>query len=767
MSKLPFILPELIGEGRTPPRVDRPQFESVSLGLGAQLGRGVNALADSAGRIALNFMAQRKDLQDKEDNLALREAIAGYQKAATDYTDKNVFTLGGSAAAGVYDRSLRTLNGLQEKYSRNLKPEQARLFRLAMTQDSENRFHQIYAHENTQTRKANVAAADGSLNQTAGLFAATANPDLLSASRTLAEDRYQNATGTPIFRNAQLKAFEQFQSEGFVWENGRRLKIVDGVKDPDTEISSAAAEQLHQGLVRRVAEGQQYLQSVSDKFHAARVDYLLKAGMVTDAEKYLKTDFGPYAMSDLARKAIGTEVQNHRAALDIRDNAAATLENIKNAALFTADGEENVNAAGGRYVTPESDQALADTLDEFRSIIRKTGDEDGKIQKTMDAVAQGYSLWSRQSEMRLQADVKSTFQNWQSRGLLDDDGMDAADYEVMVMPDGPVRNSFLAVQARRHALQSREQAQQIRADAIEQRAQAAELRAVQAAIPRASAADLCKFKSLAAAKAVVSTPQGDIDCSVPENIDVLMAGYAQKDRQEVKDYLRNPRINYLSSATILAGLLNEMNGYRTKADGTKLPPFTADLVMQICPKLLQQLEQAARLHPELNLEGKDGDAWMRDQLRGMMLSMQATEGYRWYGKDIVIPFTEYMGRLVDKNGNLTPDGQAVLHGGKGAVDAFLRLGMTDAQLGAMQQWMDNHARRAVGQAPEAASARTGSDAAQTAQGLKSVRQKNGTMVNVPADEAEKREAKTKPEPERSPAQEMDLERLKAAQSMML
>lgn len=629
----------------------------------AGLGEGLSRLGEGLGRAAQSINARLDREKSEQDDLLLKRAMAEYDAEVTEGLDAEVFSLAGASASGAKTRADTLFSSAEKKQLEILHerdPELAEEFRIYSLRNKTSQTPRIVAYERGQTRQALVATEGELASWESKLYSETGNGEHLAGVVEHHASAW-DASGRRLITPEKLEAFDNLAERGEFLLNGEKLSIVedDSSGKPGT-ISRSQVADLRERMVRDRDVYLQERQDQLDTAHGARVDAFLKSGQLDSALNYLGNNPGGeqgHGMSERAWKLLASRVSKHvevRAVEDLANNSAEVV--LAEGVSMDTEGENR--SQSGRYWSENMEQALlAERKRLSDAISGAPPDEKEKASRALDIFD---NRMAREKKLRLEtekADIQTGMLYFRDKNLLDEANLELCASEIAKMPDSPVRDHFVDTWARNRR-------------AVDEKVSS------QPEVKRARSAQLARFKRYMALKEPLEIDGRQYDLSNPEQLSVAVrsVGMGTAEIEGIKAYFTNPRLPYHTATTMLADRLNQLNGLKPDPEEGELY-FTADNVTAIMPEILVELETAAKAMPELDLETKEGRAWLGQTMLELLVTKQRVEP-GFFGKRAA-PLHDYLRDAVKEDGSLRSPKQGEE---RLTYENFRKLSMTREQI---------------------------------------------------------------------------------------
>lgn len=629
----------------------------------------LNDKADQMPRVAAYERGQARQvrahtdrLKSDQDALVLNKVRAEFDAAISEGMT-GILSLSGASAMGAKARAEALfvatakplVDGLHER-----DPRLAEEFKIHVLRSQTSRMAGVASYEREETRKALVATEGELSSWEAKLYSETGDEANLAGIVEHHSAAWETS-GRRMITPEKLEAFDNLAERGEFLINGEKLTIVEGEdsQEPGT-ISRAKVVDLRERLVK---ENEIYMQDRQDQLdvaHGARVDAFLKSGQLDSALNYLGNNPGGergYGMSPRAWKLLASRVSKHvevRAVEDLANNSAEVV--LAEGVSLDTEGENR--SQSGRYWSENMEQALLAERKRLSDAISEAPpDEKEKASRALDIFD---NRMAREKKLRLEtekADIQTGMLHLRDKKLLDESNLELCASEIAKMPDSPVRDHFVDTWARNRR-------------AVDERVSS------QPEVKRARSAQLARFKRYMALKEPLEIDGRQYDLSNPEQLSVAVrsVGMGTAEIEDIKAYFTNPRLPYHTATTMLADRLNQLNGLKPDPEEGELY-FTADNVTAIMPEILVELETAAKAMPELDMESKEGRAWLGQTMLELLVTKQRVEP-GFFGKRAA-PLHDYLRDAVKEDGSLRSPKQGEE---RLTYENFRKLSMTREQI---------------------------------------------------------------------------------------
>ena len=313
---IPHIENGLIGAGRNLTEAGRG-LGNATVGIGLALKRR----QDELKRRQDEMQRQQKALQDREDSLALAEAKNAYARERTK--EMNEFlSLNGAEAHGITKRfedgNLKAL----ERFNAKLPPSKVREFGIWADQYNLSGEQKLYGHETTSTRQADAELTTQNRDSAIEIGATTGDIN-------------------------QLNIAQQENDHLHELKYGNITTMYNLYENPDV---ANLSEEDRKGLSLRVKQYEQSRQNVTDSFAGARVQYLVKNGQISEAQRLYNTfnKDGGLTVSEPAMLAMKKVLGEETKVLSATSDATAQM--------VVVDATDGEYCSGDRYWSDKKTQ---------------------------------------------------------------------------------------------------------------------------------------------------------------------------------------------------------------------------------------------------------------------------------------------------------------------------------------------------------------------------------------------------------------------------
>ena len=652
MAKIEKALPSVFGQPREAHlAVRHPEMPDVY----APLARGLREFGGGAQHIFDGLIR----LGEEGQNLALEQARADYDAEVAERLDKEVYSLSGVSAAEAGRKAESILQAAENRQLERLSAYGARpgqAFRNFAARSGAAHLSRAVGHGRAEVRRATVDAGNRVMANAAKLYTATGDASALDEINE-AHARTWLAGNGRLFDAEKLAVFDRNLKEGFVAWNGEKLRVVDQIAPGDKGvIARATAEDLRARLAQESSMYEQSRQDQIDLTHAARIDQLLKWNMLSEAEAHLANDAQRpqnMRMSPGAFARAEAQLKVHRELRTAQTEARSEVQAV------LALGAKEPRSLGGRYWTPAMEVQVSEALKRLNA--EAAADETGRAAKKLDRFK---TLINTEREARLareRADIAQLHVDLAQKGLLDPAKIGEFGDTVAAMPDSPVKDYAAGMYARnRAAVEERAARMEAKARAEEEKKAKkieAEKKKIAAnpEVRRMERAILLEFQRRWAAGEPVEFGNVKFDLSKREEFDKALdaSGFTPEQKAEIRAYTVNKRIDMNAAAQVVADVLNQANGFTPDSGKGKLY-FTRQAAIALCPEVMDRLEAVAKMYPQIKLDTKEGQNWMREQVLKYLFSIQASEpGWLWGVNPVLLH--EFLAKGIDAEGNVVDE----------------------------------------------------------------------------------------------------------------
>ena len=631
------VLPTIIGEGRSA-RVSKPSLNMPDVSDG--LVRGLRDAAWFASDTFRQAAAAKVRAKQEKDSLLLEQAMADYDEEVSFKLQDQVFSLSGESAAGAGELAEKISREAWERQQEKLSgasPQVAEKFRLFVQRDFTSRGPRVMAYEQAQLRSARVSMNGKLLSSRTRAYAETGEPWYLEGIEESFQAMTENS-GQRVITPEKMEVFNSLYDKGEVVLQGEKLKIVDGPATEPGTISRGHADDLRSRLRKDMEWYAAELQSQFDAAHSARVDAYLANGQIAAARDYLDAVTQPDAqrgMSREAREVAMGKVSRHQEVQAVQITGQVLADHTL-AAGIRYDASLGNTSQDGRYWTPAMEQARLNTERDMLAAMKEADPETrAKLNRALNMFRQQISQEKALRQEYEKADILSLTEQFRDSGLFDPYRIQDFSNEVAKMPDCPVKAHFQNM-VTRYQVELQEAVRRTPEYKKFQEARLAEFKR------HMSAGEPLTLDGL----------EYDLTDSNQLSAAVRASGFGPEAVEQIRAYASTKRVPYHRAAGILAETLNELNGYEPDPDKGKVY-FDQYNVIAVAPELLTELENIAKMYPDIDMDTKEGAKWMKDTLRRIILTTKRSKPGILGAK--AVSLHDWLGQAVTKSGELRDD----------------------------------------------------------------------------------------------------------------
>lgn len=629
MAKIPIVSQSIFGQGRTA-RVDyKPVAPSNPL-------EGVaSALSSTAKGLKSAFDGAIKLAQEGQQ-LAVEEAQVAFNDAVTKRFDAEVYGLAGEAAAGSADVAERILREEEARQTERLSRYgggATRQFRVFAAKSATDRLSSAVHYGQGQVKRARIDAGNKEMQQGTQLYGKTGS-EAARDNVLAAFDRTWEAANGRLVNSGTLAKYDENLEKGFVVFRGEKLRIVDDIKPGERGvITRQKANDLRARLDNERQVYEKSRQNQLDIMAASRVDQFLEWGQFDQAQLYLenlaisKANKDQYQVSDRAFELIKGRVEVFGRNKLAADGANSLIQSV------VAEGAQNSQSAGGRYLTPEMERAAAAT--EAKLATEAANDLTGMAKRKLELFRLQWSAIKKEKETNLNTDYQETLTAMKDKGLFNKGSLASRGQHISNLPVGPIKKRLAHQWAEAAAAADEALKKRLEKNPEYKAARTARLNGVKVYI---------------AAKSTVKTASGEYNLSDDKQFSNFINGgdFTDEERLELTLYRQNPRMEDAVAAQIAAETLDSMFGY--KDDPTEdIKYFDASNVWYVMPGLKDEIQRITKFRPDLDFKSMNKEArdWLKKEIQRYIVSQEYTDPV----SKKVITLRDKVKKVVDKHGN--------------------------------------------------------------------------------------------------------------------
>lgn len=639
MANIPKVSQSIFGQGRAAQESVRAVHIPSSTEGFAQ---AANAMADSA---KLVFDGAIKLAQEGQQ-LAVEEAQVAFNDAVTKRFDTEVYGLAGEAAAGsadVAERILREEEARQTERLSHYGGGATRQFRVFAAKSATDRLSSAVHYGQGQVKRARIEAGNKEMQQSAQLYGKTGS-EVARDNVLAAFDRTWEAANGRLVNSDTLAKYDENLEKGFVVFRGEKLRIVDEVKPGERGvITRQKANDLRARLDNERQVYEKSRQNQLDIMAASRVDQFLEWGQFDQAQLYLeslaisKATKDQYQVSDRAFELIKNRVEVFGRNKIVAEGANSLIQGV------VAEGAQNPQSAGGRYLTPEMERAAAAT--EAKIAHEAANDLTGMAKRKLELFRLQWSTIKKEKETNLNTDYQETLTAMKDKGLFNKGSLASRGQHISNLPEGPIKKRLAHAWAKEAAAADEALKKRLEKNPEYKAARAARLNGVKVYI---------------AAKSTVKTATGEYNLSDDKQFSnfINSQGFTDDEKVELMSYRQSPRIEHAVAAQIAAETLDSMFGYKDAPEKNRIY-FDASNVGFVMPGLDAEIQRITKFRPDLDFKSMNKDArdWLKKEIQRYIVSQEYTDPV----SKKVVTLQEKLKKTVDEEGNyeeanrLTPE----------------------------------------------------------------------------------------------------------------
>ncbi len=387
------------------------------------LGESISRFGKTLGNAANAAVGMATELYAERNRAALSEAMTAFEADV----DKQIDMLKDRKGFGAADTPEAVDNIYEQaigKHSANLYGKSAEIFRerALSRRNAHRRWGMDY--ERSQITEAENAARKERLIGDVKLYQQTQDPEILKNWGEDIDNRYRQESNYGKTPDEDLAAFDTDIKDGVLHTPQRVRK--DGTVIPakkyviGQDITEERIAELRSMLEKKAESYRLEKQGVRDTFVSAAVEELLNAGDLQSAELYFDAiQTSDYAVSEKTAALIGSALAKYRKAYDLNFHVTNQMDTLTASVLNK--GNNDTYTAGGRYSSPDIEQAMTEHLSKLQRAA-ESGDPEkvAEYKKTSE-------LWNQRKrlmEQQEKADYAAALKDMVDNGKLDIDKID-------------------------------------------------------------------------------------------------------------------------------------------------------------------------------------------------------------------------------------------------------------------------------------------------------------------------------------------------------